>query len=77
MNGWVDDWMNGGMRDKLLSLNISNHPLPPNHPPNFPYLYTMEMYKITGSDIFVVVLVAAIFILGIYTLIKFKNNRNF
>jgi hypothetical protein len=37
----------------------------------------MEMYKIEAGDIFVVVFVAAVFILGIYTLIRFRRNKDF
>lgn len=37
----------------------------------------MDMYKIDGGDIFVVVFVAGVFIFGIYTLLKFRKNKDF
>ncbi|HWY38618.1 MAG TPA: hypothetical protein VNY73_08675 [Bacteroidia bacterium] len=36
-----------------------------------------KMYEFGGSEIFVVFIVAAIFALGIYTLLKFRKNKNF
>ncbi|MBC7865417.1 MAG: hypothetical protein IAF38_20750 [Bacteroidia bacterium] len=53
------------------------HPsiLPTNR--KFPTFELMEMYKTGPGDIFVVVIVAAIFILGIYVLLKFRKNKNF
>ena len=35
------------------------------------------MYEFGGSELFIVLLVAAVFGLGIYTLLKFKKNKNF
>jgi hypothetical protein len=35
------------------------------------------MYQIDGGDIFVLLFIAGIFSLGIYTLIKFRKNKDF
>lgn len=35
------------------------------------------MYEIGGSEIFIIALIAVIFALGIYTLLKFRKNKNF
>ena len=35
------------------------------------------MYETGPGDIFVVIFIAVIFILGIYTLLKFRKNKNF
>lgn len=36
-----------------------------------------NMYEFGGSEIFILLIVALIFGLGIYTLIKFRKNKNF
>jgi len=36
-----------------------------------------NMYEFGGSEIFILVIVAIIFALGIYTLLKFRKNKNF
>ena len=38
---------------------------------------TNNMNEIGASEIFIVIIVALIFGLGIYTLLKFKKNKNF
>ena len=35
------------------------------------------MYKIGGGDIFVLIFVAGIFTFGVYTLLKFRKNKDF
>lgn len=35
------------------------------------------MYEFGGSEIFILLIVALIFALGIYTLLKFRKNKNF
>lgn len=35
------------------------------------------MYEFGGSEIFILFIVALIFGLGIYTLLKFRKNKNF
>ena len=35
------------------------------------------MYEIGGSEIFIIAIVAIVFGLGIYTLVKFRKNKNF
>ena len=35
------------------------------------------MYEFGGSEIFIIVIVALVFGLGIYTLVKFRKNKNF
>lgn len=35
------------------------------------------MYEIGGSEVFILVIVALVFALGIYTLLKFRKNKNF
>jgi heme/copper-type cytochrome/quinol oxidase subunit 2 len=42
-------------------------------------LLTVEnkMYEFGGSEIFVLFIVALVFGLGIYTLLKFRKNKNF
>jgi hypothetical protein len=36
-----------------------------------------NMYEFGGSDLFILLVVVAVFILGIYTLVKFRKNKNF
>lgn len=36
-----------------------------------------KMYDFGGSEIFVIAIVAIVFGLGIYTLLKFRKNKNF
>ncbi len=36
-----------------------------------------SMYQIGGSEIFIIAIVALVFALGIYTLVKFRKNKNF
>lgn len=36
-----------------------------------------KMYDFGGSEIFILLIVAIIFGLGIYTLLKFRKNKNF
>lgn len=36
-----------------------------------------NMYEIGGSEIFILLVVALFFGLGIYTLLKFRKNKNF
>jgi len=38
---------------------------------------TNAMNEFGGSEIFIVIVVALIFGLGIYTLLKFRKNKNF
>ena len=38
---------------------------------------TNTMNEFGGSEIFIVIIVALVFGLGIYTLLKFKKNKNF
>lgn len=34
------------------------------------------MYEFGGSELFILLLVVAVFALGVYTLIKFRKNKN-
>lgn len=36
-----------------------------------------NMYEFGGSEIFILIIVALVFGLGIYTLLKFRKNKNF
>lgn len=36
-----------------------------------------KMYDFGGSEIFIVLIVAIVFGLGIYTLLKFRKNKDF
>ncbi|HXB38927.1 MAG TPA: hypothetical protein VNZ49_00205 [Bacteroidia bacterium] len=38
---------------------------------------TNGMYEFGGSEIFILLIVAIVFALGIYTLLKFRKNKNF
>ena len=36
-----------------------------------------SMYETGGSEIFIILVVALVFALGIYTLLKFRKNKDF